>query len=242
MSTYHNAVSDKLVLFLDSDTSIYQIYSKDNQLKYQLNHHDNSSFPEELSAAIFSSTYLQLVNSKFTLCPLDEEKIDSFFQLNHGTGIDFLTAQNGTFKIGYEKPKSFDLLTQKLVNTIIATDIELLFEYTSKKTQSHALYFYEHQGVLSLIAWKDDLFVLSNRYSIANADELFYFVMLVIEQLEIPIQKIYVECIASQDKYEEYKSLFKNYLPSFQQSNFIDMKSNEDSSKILSHFFAQCVL
>ena len=94
MSTYHNAVSDKLVLFLDSDTSIYQIYSKDNQLKYQLNHHDNSSFPEELSAAIFSSTYLQLVNSKFTLCPLDEEKIDSFFQLNHGIGIDFLFAQN----------------------------------------------------------------------------------------------------------------------------------------------------
>tara|TARA_B100001059_G_scaffold236483_1_gene287238 strand:- start:586 stop:1314 length:729 start_codon:yes stop_codon:yes gene_type:complete len=242
MLTYHNAVSDKLIIFLDYDSSIYQIYSKDNQLKYRLNHHDISSFPEELSAAIFSSTYLQLVNSKFALCPLVEEKIDPFFQLNHGTGIDFLTAQNGTFKIGYEKHQSFDLLTQKLVNTNVATDIELLFEYTSKKTHKHALYFYEHQGILSIIAWRDNVFVLSNRYSVGNTDELFYFVMLVIEQLEIPIQKIYVECIASLDNYEEYKSLFKNYLLSFQHTTILDFKSNEDNSKILSHFFAQCVL
>ena len=36
MLTYHNAVSDKLIIFLDYDSSIYQIYSKDNQLKYAI--------------------------------------------------------------------------------------------------------------------------------------------------------------------------------------------------------------
>ena len=242
MSAYHNAVSDKLVLFLDEDSSTYQIYSKDNQLKHRFVHTDASSFPEELSSAIFSSTYLQLVNSKFTLCPLSEDKIDAFFELNHGTGVDFLTAQNDTFKIGFEKPKSLDTLTDKLVNTTMATDIELLFEYASKKNHSNAIYFYEHQGVLTIIAWKEGAFALSNRYPVANVDELFYFVMLVIEQLEIPIQDIHVACIASLEKFEEYQSLFKNYLPTFQRTSVAENKANVDHTEVLSHFFAQCVL
>ena len=242
MSAYHNAVSDKLVLFLDSASSTYQIYSKDNQLKHRFVHSDASSFPEELSSAIFSSTYLQLINCKFTLCPLSEDKIDAFFELNHGTGVDFLTAQNDTFKIGFEKPKSLDTWTDKLVNTTMATDIELLFEYASKKNHSNAIYFYEHQGVLTIIAWKEGAFALSNRYPVANVDELFYFVMLVIEQLEIPIQDIHVACIASLEKFEEYQSLFKNYLPTFQRTSVAENKANEDHIEVLSHFFAQCVL
>tara|TARA_B100000497_G_scaffold35427_1_gene41520 strand:- start:1582 stop:2319 length:738 start_codon:yes stop_codon:yes gene_type:complete len=245
MTTYHNAVSDKLVLFIDTDSSIYSIYSKDNQLKHQLvfdSDDSDSSFPKELSSAIFSSTNLQIINSKFTLCPLSEDKIDAFFVLNHGSGIDFLTAKNDTFKIGFEKPKLLDVLTDKLVNTNTATDIELLFDHISKKKHSHAIYFYEHKGILSLIAWKDGQFMLSNRYPVANADELFYFVMLVIEQLEIPVQDIHVECIASHDKAEEYKLLFKNYLPPIQQLAFSEETSSKDNTQVLSHFFAQCVL
>ena len=245
MSAYHNAVSDKLVLFIDTDSSIYSIYSKDNQLKHQLvidSDDSDFSFPKELSTAIFSSTNLQIINSRFTLCPLSEDKIDAFFTLNHGVGIDFLTAKNDTFKIGFEKPKALDLLTTKLVNTNTATDIELLFDYTSKKKHSHAIYFYEHKGILSLIAWKDGKFMLSNRYPIANADELFYFVMLVIEQLEIPVQDIRIECIASDDKAEEYKLLFKNYLPLIQQLALSEESSSKDNTQVLSHFFAQCVL
>lgn len=245
MSAYHNAVSDKLVLFIDTDSSIYSIYSKDNQLKHQLvidSDDSDFSFPKELSTAIFSSTNLQIINSRFTLCPLSEDKIDAFFTLNHGVGIDFLTAKNDTFKIGFEKPKALDLLTTKLVNTNTATDIELLFDYTSKKKHSHAIYFYEHKGILSLIVWKDGKFMLSNRYPIANADELFYFVMLVIEQLEIPVQDIRIECIASDDKAEEYKLLFKNYLPLIQQLALSEESSSKDNTQVLSHFFAQCVL
>jgi hypothetical protein len=245
MSAYHNALSDKLVLFIDTESSIYSIYSKDNQLKHQLvldSDDSDFSFPKELSSAIFSSTNLQIINSRFTLCPLSEDEIDAFFTLNHGAGIDFLTAKNDTFKIGFEKPKALDLLTSKLVNTNTATDIELLFDYTSKKNHSHAIYFYEHKGILSLMAWKDGKFMLSNRYPMANADELFYFVMLVIEQLEIPVQDIHVESIASQDKVDEYKSLFKNYLPPIHQQVLSDETSSKDNTQILSHFFAQCVL
>jgi hypothetical protein len=84
--------------------------------------------------------------------------------------------------------------------------------------------------------------MLSNRYPVANADELFYFVMLVIEQLEIPVQDIHVECIASHDKAEEYKLLFKNYLPPIQQLAFSEETSSKDNTQVLSHFFAQCVL
>jgi hypothetical protein len=84
--------------------------------------------------------------------------------------------------------------------------------------------------------------MLSNRYPIANADELFYFVMLVIEQLEIPVQDIHVECIASQDKVDEYKSLFKNYLSPIHQPVLSDETSSKDNTQVLSYFFAQCVL
>jgi hypothetical protein len=65
---------------------------------------------------------------------------------------------------------------------------------------------------------------------------------LVIEQLEIPIQDIHVACIASLEKFEEYQSLFKNYLPTFQRTSVAENKANEDHTEVLSHFFAQCVL
>lgn len=243
MSTYHNAVSDKLILFIDDSLLVYSIYGKDNQLKFRVFSSEHE-FPDELSSSIFSVTHVQIVNAKFSLAPLNEENLTSLYELNHGKSSQLTFNQNEIFKIGFEKPSALDKLDDKLVNANLITDIELFYEHGFKLKHPNAIYFYEYGGLLSIIAWKKGSFLLCNRYDVANVDELFYYIMLVVEQLDIPIESIYVACVSSDEKFVQYQTVFKNYLPVIERLIGVDsdQKQAEENDHVLTNFFAQCVL
>jgi len=243
MSVYHNAVSDLLIVTVDSHRQIYSIYAKDNQLKHQMVGVDHT-LPASLSAAIFSSTHVHVMNSPFTLCPLETKELAPFFELNHGKPSHLASSKTDAFQIGYDQPAWIQPLLKSLVNAKLNTDIELLYEYAAKANVVHAIYFYEYEGILTLLAWKNGSFVLANRYPIQHIDELFYFLMLVVEQLELPVDSLQLTAISSPSNSEKYLHTFKNYLPAIRTITPTDSSSGDidESMHAVLHFFAQCEL
>jgi hypothetical protein len=70
--------------------------------------------------------------------------------------------------------------------------------------------------------------------------------MLAVEQLDLPVEDLYVECISTKGKHESLSVLFKNYLPALHLTP-IQWAYNTDSNldkdiQTLSAFFSQCVL
>ena len=138
-------------------------------------------------------------------------------------------------------------VSEYLVGVQENIDINLLFAYAADKAKTDAVYFYKQADRITVLAWKDGKFALANRYPADNLDEVFYYIMLVVEQLELHPADIYFEAICTKGLHESYHALFKNYLAPLHLSSdvltYTTSVSEEDAEAIcLAHFFAQCVL
>ncbi|PCJ64134.1 MAG: hypothetical protein COA58_14210 [Bacteroidetes bacterium] len=247
MSSYHNAVSDKLVVSLFPSISFFKVYSKDNQVRWSSLEKEGVLLPSELKESIFSSTSIISMGSKFTLVPLNVDLDKEFMELNFGKIGDLKTTVLDKLKVVEETKGNYKSVVSSLVNSEEYVDIGLLYKYSADKANGDALFFYPYQNSVTIVAWKDNQFQLANRYPSDNLDELFYYVMLVVEQLELNAEKLYFECISSKGVHESYHVLFKNYLAPLHLSK-VDIAANQDvnddqrQTLILSQFFAQCVL
>jgi len=95
MESYHNAVSDKLVVVLFENLTIYQVFKKDNLLKWKTVIH-GQVIPKQLKDAIFTSSTLISCNQYFTLAPLQLEDYSNFYSLNFqdSSPIKYLIRKN----------------------------------------------------------------------------------------------------------------------------------------------------
>jgi hypothetical protein len=247
MANYHNAVSDKLVVSFFTEHVIYNVYSKENGQKWAAICSISDSFPKELESSIFSTTHFIVSLTNFTLLPSAEEAEIASYRLNFTLDTQLRTELTEEVAVVYEIPKSAEAVSKQLVNATIESDITLALGNFRKKKSANAIYFYEANNILTVIAVKNGEIHLANRYAVDTMDELFYYVMLVVEQLDLPIDGLYVECTCTKGRHEEYQALFKNYLPILSLTTvYWELKSGENSDnkdiQLLAAFFSQCVL
>ncbi|MEY2924226.1 MAG: hypothetical protein RLZZ337_774 [Bacteroidota bacterium] len=245
MANYHNAVSDKLVVSFFTDAVVYNVFAKDNTLKWS-HTSSNNELPNDLEHAIFSNTHCICAVHKFVMVPSEGLDAKDAFQLSYGTSSQLKTELIDHVKLAYQCTGFAEAITSKLVNYKLESDIGIALAYFGKKKHSDAIYFYEYQNTVSIFAYKNGSLVFANSYLVTNTDELFYFVMLAVEQLDLPVEDLYVECISTKGKHESLSVLFKNYLPALHLTP-IQWAYNTDSNldkdiQTLSAFFSQCVL
>lgn len=246
-AAYINAVSDRLLVNLFKAKVVYQVYNKDNALKWHLVSDHKSSYPVALQNAIFSSSTLVCSGMPFTLGPLNDAEMGLHYSLNHGLTGDLEIQESELFAIAYSQPSAYADISKQLVGLQKTSDIHLSYMYTAQKSHRNSVYFYCQANEITVFAWKEGQFMLANRYPSENAEETFYYVMLVIEQLELNPNEIYFECISTKGMHETYVSVFKNYVNTLHLANVTNSGAHDtiDENKedeLLSYFYAQCVL
>lgn len=236
--TYHNALSDRLVVCYFPTQSVFTVYNKDHLAKWQYTAADHT-FPNEFADAIFSETHVLRMLPKATLAPLGESDYAPYFKINFGEGYIIGALESELFTIVYENtPIPYN---HKLVSAHEKVDLDVFYRYANQKNYRNALYFYHIQNEVSILAWKDGKFVLANRYAADNADELFYYVMLVVEQLELPVPDMHFALAGSKEQHIAYHKLFEKYLAPLHLTNKAeDSEANEVVQ--LANFLSKCVL
>ena len=238
MPSYHNALSDRLVICHFSSQSVFTVYNKDLAQKWQVVA-SNSELPTELKDSIFSETSLIRVGDQFTLAPLAEENYSPYFSINFGANHTIATQDSELFTVVY---KNTDIAyANKLVGARLTTDVDVFYRYADQKNYPNALYFYQINDQVTILAWKDGKFMLANRYASDNEDELFYYVMLVVEQLELPAGDIHFSMVGSKEMHSNYHALFKNYLAPLHLSNEGTQIGSSEHEE-LANFMGTCVL
>jgi len=239
MSSYHNAVSDKLVVFLYPSSSVFTVFSKDNVQKFSSDNGSLNTLPDALKESIFSTTNTISVCARTTLVPLSENLYSSYFQANYGEEHLELRHQNtDDFRVVYESTSATHSLLSEVVNPQEHTDINLMHKYAAAIRHENALYYWLYEYTISLMVWKNGKLLAVNRYTSETKDEVFYYVMLVVEQLELPLDKLYFGCVGSGQDHASHKAMFQNYLPPLQQCS----TQSANSTDPVAQFFAECVL
>ena len=239
MSSYHNAVSDKLVVFLYPSSSVFTVFSKDNVQKFSSDNGNLTTLPDALKESIFSTTSTISMCARSTLVPLSEDIYTSYFQANYGEEHLELRHQNtDDFRVVYESTPVTQRLLSAVVNPQEHTDINLMHKYAAAIRHENALYYWLHEHTISLMVWKDGKLLAVNRYTSETKDEVFYYVMLAVEQLELPLDKLYFGSVGSTQEHASHKVMFQNYLPPLQQCS----AQSTNSTDAVAQFFAECVL
>jgi hypothetical protein len=92
-------------------------------------------------------------------------------------------------------------------------DFEVLHAFKKGLSRSNALYFSLLEGQLLVRIYSANRLILGNRYAVSNADEVFYFVMLATDQLELDKGNLHFEFIGPDVQYSEYAPMFKEHMP-----------------------------
>ncbi len=220
------------------EQSVFSVYSKDVELKWQSVSYEHA-FPTALNDAIFSETHLVHALHKSTLAPLGEPEYAPFFEVNFGKGYATATQDSELFTVVYEKTAI--AYENSLVSAKHTTDIDVVYRYAAQKNYPNAVYVYHVEDVVTVLAWKDGLFALANRYTADNEDELFYYVMLVVEQLELSAADIHFSLLGTRNQHTSYHKLFQNYLAPLHLGN-AEQASDASLHSQLADYFGRCVL
>lgn len=238
MTEYSNALSDRLLVIRIGDTLHYRIYKKDNTLKWQSTTFATTKYPTELDGSIFSDTSIIRLLDDTVLAPLGQPDYTAYHSLSFGPLNSFTHLDSADFSLVYSTTEDTSWHPY-LVNPTTLLDLDLLHNYVSRLGHLHALYFYVVQDTLTLLAWKDGAFQIANRYHVANDDEIFYFIMLILEQIELAPENLHFSMIGDKESHRRWHTLFANYVAPLHFTN--DHGSGDGTEPILD-FFVQCVL
>jgi hypothetical protein len=245
IATYVNAVTDRLVVSLFKSLHIFLILSKDHQLKGIFETKSTEAPPSFITDSIFSSSTLVCCSMPFVLVPLNEAEAQLHFNLNYGFMSNVVEQQSEDFNIVYQENACIAALQEKIVGSQVTTDIQLLTNYVSQKPFKDAVYFYQTESEVTILAIQAGQLKLANRYPSDNTDETFYYVMLVIEQLEMSAADLHFECITTKGMHETYFAMFKNYVNHLHLStlatHFQSSTEHHKELETLAYCWAQCV-
>ena len=249
MASYHNAVSDKLVISFFPGSIYYFVYSKENSLKHCEILPTTADVPQYISNGIFSKTTCISVAQNFVLASLADSDLASYYTLNYPSFDQLKEDKLEDFRVVHNLPTVIQLNSKSLVNADIISDVSLVYKGFLQKGYQQAVYFYTIGNTVTIFCIKEGRLRIANRYPADDLDELFYYVMLLIEQMEMQADKIHFECLTSKGRHETYHSLFKNYLPALNLTNvitdnsFLPLEHHDLKSEFIqASFFAQCVL
>lgn len=217
MPSYQNAVTDKLILLQYPEFSTLCVSSKHSSIKFykrfskgQLDH----DIKALLSSSIFASTTVVQCNTAFTLCPNDTSIDDHshYFQLTTGSTVQpHAAVLDKDYTILFKTDENeWNAL---LVEPQYLADVDLLHRYKAGLSMTNAVYFSKLQDQLLIRVYSAQNLLLANRFHIDSKDDIFYFIMLAVEQLSIDINKVHFELIGDAEQFDELKKMFANYLP-----------------------------
>jgi hypothetical protein len=237
---YHNAVTDKLVVVCFLESTAYHIYSSVNQLKW-FRFQGNTHKPPELDNAFFSATHVVNVNAAITLLPADyTDALHEVFKLQHGEYHKLQSLIQEDIQLVYNQTPQIEALIQQLVSPQLELDCSILLQNKPKNRAQEQLVFFWVDEVLTILAYKENKLHLANRYQAANNDELFYYLMLVVETLHLHPENLEVYTLARQEDLNVYNALFKNYLKPLKLMN--DANQGDETAVVIAHYLGQCVL
>ncbi len=237
MDTYHNSVTDILVLVDHTESTYIQIYGKDHLLKWE-QVQTAREVPKILEQNIFSATYQITTNGKFSLVPNEVSKLSGYAQLNLGGDDDIKEYSLPNFKIIGKHVSIAD--TKRLVGVENKLDVGLILEKLDSSKKSDTILFYDLGGVLTLLVWKQGVFHLANRYVVNSAEEVFYYIMLAAEQLELNAAELDFNIIGSEDTHKKYMEEFKDYLAPLHNASITQYRNSDEEA--VTTYLAKCVL
>ena len=241
MSSYSNALSDKLVVCSFSDCEIYTVYSKDESRKWTDTRQDNV-FPEELSSSIFSVSHHIQVGANFCLSPLDDSmNHKDIFKLNFGSAETLKTKSTDRFEIVYDELPAVN--SKNLVGVQESIDIELLYQRLNiYAAEEGVLVVYDNSHITILVKNRGDL-VLANRYQIDNLDECFYYVMLAIEQLNLTQETLKIDFVGAVNFFKKFSLIMEGYVQRINNRSDLSISiSGLTNKEILAQYYSKCVL
>lgn len=228
---YQNAVSDKLTLLSYPDRVSLLISSKTGTIKYylaSLSEVDVHEVKALLSASIFAKTRIVQCNCPFVLCPAHIDPIDQQIYFNQSYPESGpLVAQHINDEIDLIQPireLPFQI-EQLLVNVEHINDIGLLHEYKHGLSRTNSIYFSVIDQALSIRVYSAGFLVLANRFAAQSKDDIFYFIMLAVEELKLDMNAMHFEFIGDPKDYTDLKSMFANYLPMLLQLPSLEVDS-----------------
>lgn len=239
MAEYINAVSDQLVVSLFPHAQYYHIFNNQRELKWGFRSTD-LSFPEALNGAIFSKTHCIQHQCRTVLVPVTDRDHPRHFELSYGKSASLIHEDLESLSVVYEPLSDVFTMRKSLVNPVITCDVAVLLKQLDQR-EGDTLYLFPDQRMLSVLLVRDGVVQLMNRYPIKDQDELFYFVMLVVEQMGVRSESVDVKCACASKDLEHLNDLFRNYLPRLQPTN--EPATNDHTTQeVQALYLAQCVL
>ncbi len=116
--------------------------------------------------------------------------------------------------------KILDLVKQKFPNLVYQHDLEVFVKYILKEIKpSGTSISLSNMGEYTLMVVSDaQKLLLMNQFYTKDLQDVFYFTMLAIEQLDLDIEKLTLNWIQNDDfgKWEDVNLLFKDYIRTVQ--------------------------
>lgn len=249
---YQNAVTDKLCVLIGPEELTVCISSKIGHPKYflQVGGSDLDEVKSLFSTCIFSNTSVIFCNSPFVLCPsgLSPTEQHALFGLSHEERSDLHTKDlNEEIDVVFAPNPLYASIKDLLVNPVIYSDIGILDSYKGALSMSNAIYLSKLQNQITVRVYSGSKVLLFNRYQVANLDDVFYYVMLAVEQLHVDLSSAHFEFIGSEEDFEACGDMFRNYLPRMLKLPLLDVevKDLNNSSSFekdwMSRVALQCV-
>lgn len=236
---YHNAVTDKLAVVCFLESAAYFVYSAANQLKWSSVGFSDSK-PDALENAFFSVTHVVSVNSSFSMLPSNQANANDVYRLQHGVHNVLHSFIQEDIQYTFNHSPQQEKHYHSVVAPQLELDIPLLIRHKPQHPKEDLLWFYLAEDILTVCAYKGEKLHLANRYEVSNSDELFYFLMLVVETLNLQPEELDVYAIASKDDLEKFNSLFKNYLRPIQP--MYENSSTASIQELIAQHLSQCAL
>jgi hypothetical protein len=186
---------------------------------------------------IFSSVNITWVGNAFLCYPSVFNKAEdqkTLFAASHNQrdSEQLLNgAVNPDIGISYAVYKAlFDVIKEKYPNVVYQHEMESFFTYvqTEIKPSSVAIVLARNETKTMIVVKDASGFRLLNQYDTKDLQDVFYFTMLAIEQLELDVQEssLYWLTSKSQNEFQEANNLFENYI-----QNIVEVSvSNETST------------
>jgi len=231
--SYHHSVNNKLLLEIHSGNLCYLICNRDfepitsgsfslvdaEMLKSLLN--DNAALNQ-----IFGSVQLIYGGSPFVTIPsqiLTSADRKQLFQLSHKIGQDTqLEEGNMTTEVTltYAVPSSLtSVIKAKYPNLKKSHEIACTYKWIETLGLEHTKIYARFQGELLLVlVTRNGKFLLANYFDAKNNDDVFYFIMSVVEQLSLDIEVTTLHWLQTgKESATSLLSLFENYVHKVQQ-------------------------
>jgi len=227
---YSHSIRNRLFLVLGSDELEYSITNNalEKLLAGKTAVTDSAMLEQVLSTVspineIFSSVSLTWVGSHFLCYPSmftntsDQKKLYLTSYTLRPSDKLLNGSLNADISVAYAIDNTLlTVLKKRFPNLVYRHEIESLFKYVQsdvKPTGNYVVIDRNESHCLMIVKDADGIRLI-NQYDIKELNDVFYFVMLAIEQLDLDIEVLSLYWIdgAKLDRFEDIKSLFENYI------------------------------